>query len=131
MCTVAFAAAAIAEAHPWKTGFLAFRFGLFVYLLPLAFLFGGLLDFGDPLQLVRAVVTVMLAAYAFSGAVVGYRAGPLAPWQRGVLLVATGVFFHPDLVTDAVGIALMVLVLGVQFATKRGILKGAERVQGD
>ena len=131
VCTVAFAAAAIAEAHPWKTGFLAFRFGLFVYLLPLAFLFGGLLDFGDPLQLVRAVVTVMLAAYAFSGAVVGYRAGPLAPWQRGVLLVATGVFFHPDLVTDAVGIALMVLVLGVQFATKRGILKGAERVQGD
>ena len=73
----------------------------------------------------------MLAAYAFSGAVVGYRAGPLAPWQRVLLLVATGVFFHPDLVTDAVGIALMVLVLGVQFATKQGILKGAERVQGD
>ena len=77
VCTVAFAAATIADAHPWKTGFLAFRFGLFIYLIPLAFLFGGMLDFNDPAVLIRSVVTVSIPAYAFSGGVSGYRAGNL------------------------------------------------------
>ncbi len=119
VCTVAFAAAAIAEAHPWKTGFLAFRFGLFVYLIPLAFLFGGLLDFSDPLTLVRATATVVIAGYAFSGAVVGFRAGFLDPWQRILLLISTGALFHPSFTSDAIGVAIVAVVIGIQVIAGR------------
>ena len=116
---MAFAAAAIAEAHPWKTGFLAFRFGLFVYLIPLAFLFGGMLDFGDPATLIRSVITVAIAAYAFSGAVIGYRAGLLEPWQRFSLLIATGTLFHPGLATDLIGTAIVAVVIAIQLVARR------------
>ncbi len=126
VCTVAFAAAAIAEAHPWKTGFLAFRFGLFVYLIPLAFLFSGLLDFSDPTMLVRTVVTVTIAAYAFSGAVIGYRGGPLDPWQRALFLIATGTLFHPGLITDIVGVAIVIAVMAVQLFSRRTVPKVVE-----
>lgn len=123
VCTVAFAAAAIAEAHPWKTGFLAFRFGLFVYLIPLAFLFSGLLDFNDPAALIRSVVTVTIAAYAFSGAVIGYRVGSLDPWQRLLFLIATGTLFHPGVITDIIGVAIVVVVIGVQLFARRMVPK--------
>ncbi len=126
VCTVAFAAATIAEAHPWKTGFLAFRFGLFVYLIPLAFLFSGMLDFSDPAILIRSVVSVTIAAYAFSGAVIGYRAGPLVPWQRLLFLIATGTLFHPGLMTDIIGVAIVIVVLAVQVFARRTVPKVVE-----
>ena len=128
VCTVAFAGAAIAEAHPWKTGFLAFRFGLFVYLIPLAFLFGGMLDFGDPAMLIRSVITVTIAAYAFSGAVIGYRAGLLDPWQRFLFLIATGTLFHPGLTTDIIGIAIVAVVIAIQLVARRKGPKDVENV---
>jgi TRAP-type uncharacterized transport system fused permease subunit len=128
VCTVAFAGAAIAEAHPWKTGFLAFRFGLFVYLIPLAFLFGGMLDFGDPTMLIRSVITVTIAAYAFSGAVIGYRAGLLDPWQRFLFLIATGTLFHPGLTTDIIGIAIVAVVIAIQLVARRKGPKDVENV---
>ena len=126
VCTVAFAAATIAEAHPWKTGFLAFRFGLFVYLIPLAFLFSGMLDFSDPAILIRSVVSVTIAAYAFSGAVIGYRAGPLVPWQRLLFLIATGTLFHPGVMTDIIGVAIVIVVLAVQVFARRTVPKVVE-----
>jgi TRAP transporter 4TM/12TM fusion protein len=94
VCTVAFAAAAIAEAHPWKTGFLAFRFG-----------------------------------YAFSGAVIGYRAGPLDAWQRLLLLIATGTLFHPGLMTDLIGVAIVVVVMAIQLMARRMAPKAVKDVQ--
>ncbi len=129
VCTVAFAAAAIAEAHPWKTGFLAFRFGLFVYLIPLAFLFSGLLDLSDPANLVRVVVAVTIAAYAFSGAVIGYRAGPLDAWQRLLLLIATGTLFHPGLITDLIGVAIVAVVMAIQLMARRMAPKAVKDVK--
>lgn len=122
VCTVAFAGAAIAEAHPWRTGFLAFRFGLFVYLVPIAFLYGGLLDFSDPMMLCRTAVAVLLAAYAFSGAVVGYRAGVLARWQRLMLLAAAFVLFHPSWSAAGVGLATVGAVLAVQLLRSRAVV---------
>ena len=126
VCTVAFAAATIAEAHPWKTGFLAFRFGLFIYLIPLAFLFSGMLDFNDPAVLIRSVVTVSIAAYAFSGAVIGYRAGNLGSWQRLLLLIATGTLFHPGVITDIIGVAIVVVVIAFQLFARRTVPKVVE-----
>jgi len=119
VCTVAFAGAAIADAHPWRTGFLAFRFGLFIYLLPLAFLYGGLVDFADPVLLTRTTVAVVIAAYAFSGALIGYRIGMLAAWQRIVLLAAAAALFYPSWTAIGIGTALTAFIIGYQLIVVR------------
>ena len=119
VCTVAFAAAAIANAHPWKTGFAAFRFGLFIYLLPLAFLFTGLLDYQNTPVFVQSVVTTTFAAYAFSGVVVGYMFGNLSPALRVVLAGAALCLFDPRLATDAAGVLVLAGVIGLQLWRRR------------
>ena len=121
VCTVAFAGAAIADAHPWRTGFLAFRFGLFIYLLPLAFLYGGLVDFSDPVLLVRTTVAVLIAAYTFSGALIGYRLGVLATWQRVALLAASCALFYPSWTAIGIGLALTAVVVGYQLLAARPV----------
>lgn len=107
VCTVAFAAAALAQAHPWRTGFTAFRFGLFIYLLPLGFLYTGLLDYQNTPVFVQAVVTTTIAAFAFAGVVVGYMFGPLQAWQRVVLAAVAFALFDPRLSTDIAGIVVL------------------------
>jgi TRAP transporter 4TM/12TM fusion protein len=119
VCTVAFAGAAIADAHPWRTGFLAFRFGLFIYLIPLGFVYGGMLDFSDPVLLVRTTVAAFIAGYAFSGALIGYRAGMLAAWQRALLLIASFALFVPSWTAIIIGIALTAIVIGYQLLMAR------------
>jgi len=119
VCTVAFAAAAQAGAPPWKTGFFAFRIGLFIYLIPIAFVFGNLLDLDDTWGVARAAVTTALAAWCFSGVIVGYLAGVLSVWQRLVLGVAMVSLFEPGLYLDLVGVALLLAVLLWQRARRR------------
>ena len=119
VCTVAFAAAAIADAHPWKTGFLAFRFGLFVYLLPLGFLYTGLLDYQNTPVFIQSIVTTTIAAFAFSGVVIGYMFGQLSVLQRLLLTVSALTLFDPRLVTDLLGAGLLVLVAAYQLFLRR------------
>lgn len=121
VCTVAFAGAAIADAHPWRTGFLAFRFGLFIYLIPLGFVYGGMLDFSDPVLLTRTTVAAFVAGYAFSGALIGYRVGLLSTLQRGLLLIAACALFYPSWSTIGSGVALTALVIGYQLMIRRDL----------
>jgi TRAP-type uncharacterized transport system fused permease subunit len=87
-----------------------------------------MLDFGDPATLIRSVITVAFAAYDFSGAVIGYRAGLLDPWQRFLLLIATGTLFHPGLTTDIIGIAIVAVVIAIQLVARRKGSKDAANV---
>lgn len=119
VCTVAFAAAAIADAHPWRTGFLAFRFGLFVYLLPLGFLYTGLLDYQNVPVFAQSIVTITVAAFAFSGVVVGYLFGNLSPLQRVLLMASALTLFDPRLLTDLAGAGLLGLVIAYQLWRRR------------
>jgi len=120
VCTVAFAAAAIADAHPWKTGFLAFRFGLFIYLLPLGFLFTGLLDYQNTPVFVQSIISTTIAAFAFSGVIVGYMFGRLSVLQRVLLAVSALALFDPRLTTDLMGAGLLVAVIGYQLWFRKG-----------
>jgi len=125
VCTVSFAAAAIAEAHPWRTGFLALRFGLFVYLLPLGFLYTGLLDYQNTPVFVQSVATTTVSAFAFSGVVVGYLFGPLSALQRVLLMLSALMLFDPRLVTDLAGAGLLALVVGYQVWRQSRAVTGA------
>ena len=119
VCGGAFTAAAIAGAHPWKTGFFAFRIGLFIYLIPIAFVFGDLLNPGLNLPFFWTLLTASLSAVCFGGAVIGYLAGPLNMWQRFFLAAATIALFEPHLLLDLIGMALLALVVVWQNLRRR------------
>ena len=89
----AFAAAALADADPTKTGLEAVRLGIVAYLVPFAFLFSPtLLMSGAPLQIAIDFASAVFGIFVLSMAVTGYLRGPIAwPWRiyaflAGVLL---------------------------------------------
>lgn len=61
-----FAAAAIAEADPMKTGWSCFRFAKSIYLMPVLFAYTHLLFTGTPAQNFWAVVSATLGTVLFS-----------------------------------------------------------------
>jgi TRAP transporter 4TM/12TM fusion protein len=119
VCTVAFAGAAIAEAHPWRTGFFAFRIGLFVYIIPLTFVFGDLLNLAAPDLLMRSAVTAALSAVCFAGVITGYLLGMLAPWQRVLLALAMFGLLEPGLFLDIAGTLVLAAMLGLQMLRRK------------
>jgi TRAP transporter 4TM/12TM fusion protein len=119
VCTVAFASAAVARSAPWQTGLFAFRIGLFLYLIPIAFVTGDLLNLDEPAKLAWSTFTTGMSAIAFAGTVVGYILGPLRPLARVLLGVATVALYDTGTNTDWIGLALMGLVLAWQFAANR------------
>ena len=61
-----FAAAAIAEADPMKTGWACFRFAKVIYLMPVLFAYTHILLTGTPAQNLWAILSVTLGVILFS-----------------------------------------------------------------
>ncbi|HAL86655.1 MAG TPA: C4-dicarboxylate ABC transporter permease, partial [Deferribacteraceae bacterium] len=67
VCIAAFAGAAIAEAHMWKTAFNSFKFAKFLYLAP--FLFGYVPAFsldGSSMDIVKAFILIIVGTWLYS-----------------------------------------------------------------
>ena len=60
---------------------------------------------------------------------IGYRAGPLDPWQRLLFLIATGTLFHPGLTTDIIGVAIVAIVITIQLVARRTVPKDVENAR--
>jgi len=103
----AFAAAGIAGANPYKTGFTAMRLGLAAYIIPFVFIFNDhLLGFGTWYQVLSAFITALAIAYALACAVNSdYHAV-----ARLAMVAVTVPLFWPGVVWDVLGIALLLVV---------------------
>jgi len=111
----AYAAATIAQAPIWKTGWQAVRFALAGFLVPYMFVFGPpLLMRGGAAEIVLAVVTATIGTMCLAGFVVGHLLKP-ATWPERVLLFAASIaLIDPRLLTDVVGFACVATVLALQ-----------------
>ncbi len=108
----AYAGAMIAGADIMKTGFTAWFFSLSGYLLPFAFVMSpALLMIGSVPQIVLATLTAATGVMALGAAVAGHLKMALGALERGTLFFAAAVLVHTGLVTDAVGLALLVPIL--------------------
>jgi TRAP transporter 4TM/12TM fusion protein len=61
-----FAAAAIAQADPMKTGWSCFRFAKVIYVMPLLFAYTHILFTGTPMQSIAAIASATLGIVLFS-----------------------------------------------------------------
>jgi TRAP transporter 4TM/12TM fusion protein len=124
-----FAAAAIAQADPMKTGWSCFRFAKIIYVMPILFAYTHLLLTGTHAENIAAIASATLGTVLFSIVSTGYfyLRTSLVEWL--LLAAATVLAFIPSILTGATAIAIFV---GVYFwQRKRAVAQmGTEQPAG-
>lgn len=111
VCVAAYAGAAIAGSDPWKTGWTCFKFAKFLYVGPLLFAYvPAILLIGDWHEIVMAYFSSTLGTIAFGAMTMAYLIRPTTIIEWIIFAVGTFLCFHPHLITDTLGIALIVAV---------------------
>lgn len=111
VCTSAYAAAAIANSNPFRTGVSAFTLGLGKVVAPMAFVYAPVLLFVsssgfDLLQFSYTATSAVAGVIALSAAVVGYWLAPMAWWARWLMAISGLVFIAPSIQADLVALLI-------------------------
>jgi TRAP transporter 4TM/12TM fusion protein len=124
----AYAAAAIAGADMMKTGVTATVFSLSGYLLPFMFVLNpAFLLTGSTPEIILACVAGAAGVITLGAAVAGQMRFTLKVWERVVLLAAATTLIIPGLISEAIGLAMLVVVLIKQYRPT-GVAAEASRV---
>ncbi|MBI2091051.1 MAG: TRAP transporter permease [Deltaproteobacteria bacterium] len=114
----AYAAAVIAKADYWKTGWEASRLGIVGYIVPFIFVYQPpLLLHGSTGEVLLAAVTAVIGTIALAGSMSGYLFGSVFWWQRILLGLGSLTLIYPGWKTDLIGLALVaIVVVGIKLA---------------
>jgi TRAP transporter 4TM/12TM fusion protein len=123
-CLATYAAAAIARADLWRTGWAGMRLGIVAYVVPFAFVFQpALLGKARALDVAVAVVAAAGGVIILAAGCVGHLFRPLSWARRGVLIVAgllaLGLAGGPARALGAVGLAAGLLLVSWEWAMTR------------
>jgi TRAP transporter 4TM/12TM fusion protein len=107
-----FAAAGLAKADMWQSGWEAVRIAAPTYIVPFMFVYEpSLLLIGDWQTSLMAFASASIGVMCFAAALQGYLAGRDAKvWERAMLLAAALLLIKPGYITDAIGLALLAAV---------------------
>lgn len=120
VCLSAYVAAAIAKADTWKTGWYSLRMGLSIYYVPIMFVYlPQLLWVGSLGQIAWAFATSLLGVLAFSAVMQGYLYCETNLVDRAMLSVASISLILSSLLTDGIGLGLILLVIVLQIARSK------------
>ncbi len=116
-----FAGAAIAGSKPMETSIQAWKYAKGLYLIPLFMVFNDVIILGGSLpEVLWAGLLAILAIVAFAAVLEGYLWQPLSNWQRLLLVPAIVVVFWPDLRLEMMGLAVIALILVMNWRSSRG-----------
>ena len=128
-----FAAAGLAKANMWRSGFAAMRVAAPAYIVPFMFVYEPQLllivnDWGSQWPFVIwAVISASLGVVCLAGSLFGWLLGYALIWHRTVLFVAALCLIKPGLYSDFVGLSLLVVVIAGQLLVRRSTGEGALR----
>ena len=130
VCTSAYAAAAIANSNPFKTGLSAFSLGMGKIVAPMAFVYAPVLLFVSStgfnlLEFSYTAASCIAGVIALSAAVVGYWLAPMNAIERILFAVAGLIFIAPSWESDLVSLAIAAPVLLWQIAKRTQAKQGA------
>ena len=117
----AYAGAAIAGANPMKTALQSTKLAIGAFIVPYIFALNPAMLFIDTTigEVVLIIITSLVGMYAVASGLEGYMLRTVSWWER-VLCIAGGLLLiYPGLVTDLIGLALVAVVVAVQFLGKR------------
>ncbi|QYX56563.1 TRAP transporter fused permease subunit [Roseovarius sp. SCSIO 43702] len=126
VCTSAYAAAAIANSNPFRTGISAFTLGLGKVVAPMAFVYAPVLlivsSTGfDLWEFTYTATTCIMGVIALSAAVVGYWLTPMNVVFRWLMGFAGIVFIAPSLQADLVALIIAAPAIISQVIAKRRV----------
>ncbi|MGI9436442.1 MAG: TRAP transporter large permease subunit, partial [Geminicoccaceae bacterium] len=132
VCTSAYAAAAIANANPFRTGISAFTLGLGKIVAPMAFVYAPVLlvvssaGFGL-IEFSYTAASCIVGVLALSAGVVGYFMAPMGVIERILCAVAGLIFIAPSWQADLLALALVVPAGLLQIVTWSKVGKPDDR----
>ncbi len=126
-----FAAASLAKANMWQSGFAAMRAAAPAYIVPFMFVYEPRLllivkdwSSGWPF-VVWSVTTASIGVVCLAGGLFGWLFGYALMWQRVVLVAGAFFLIKPGIYTDAVGLVLLCIVAAAQLAVRRRAAQAA------
>ena len=128
-----FAAASLAKANMWTTGWAAVRIAAPAYIVPFMFVYEPKLllivtDWGaDWLYVGWSVFSASIGVIALAGGLFGWLLGFASAWQRGLLIVAALCLIKPGIYTDMIGLVLLALVGAAQLLERRRAAESGAR----
>ena len=114
----AYAGSAIAKSNPMKTGVTATRLAITAFIVPYIFAFSPeMLIIGSDkpwYEIVLLCITALCGIYIISAGMEGYMYKKMS-WLERILALAGGLLMViPGITTDAIGLALIILVIIIQ-----------------
>jgi TRAP transporter 4TM/12TM fusion protein len=110
----AWAAAAIAKSDPWKTGWTATKIASWIYLMPYLFVYTSILNIGWNFGFISTVASCIVALVAWGAALEGYWFKETTLFERATLFAAAFGLLFESVVSDLVGLGLVILVMVLQ-----------------
>jgi TRAP transporter 4TM/12TM fusion protein len=115
-----YAAASLAKANIWEAGWAAVRTGAAGFIVPFMFVYEpALLAIGDWPDILHAAASATIGCLALAAGLYGYLIRPALMWERALLVAGALCLIKPGLVTDLIGIGLIVVVFMTQKAIAR------------
>ena len=117
----AYAGAAIAQSNPMKTAVTATKLAIGAFIVPYIFALNPAMLFIDTSvwEVVQICVTSLVGIFGVSAALEGYFLGHMT-WYERILSAAGGLLLiYPGLVTDSIGLALIVAVIALQYVRRK------------
>ncbi|MBB4301413.1 TRAP transporter 4TM/12TM fusion protein [Rhodobium orientis] len=122
VCTTAFAAAAIAQSPPFRTGVEAFKLGIGKIVVPMVFCYApSLLLVTDGFtwrSLIQDGSTCAIGVIVMSAGLSRYLFGTLKTWQAAIVFLTGLTITAPGTTSDVVGLALFIPIAGYFYIQK-------------
>ena len=119
-----FAAAGLAKADMWESGFAAMRAAAPAYIVPFMFVFEPSLMLITPegsawYEMLWPIATAVIGVIALAGSLFGWLIRSANMIERVMLFIAALSLIKPGLITDAIGFGLLGLVVVMQLVANR------------
>ncbi len=117
----AYAGAAIAQANPMKTAITATKLAIGAFIVPYVFAMNPQMLFIDTTawEVVQICITSLVGIFSVSAALEGYFLHNMSWYERIITLVGGLMLIIPGLLTDVLGVSLVVIVLVIQLLTRK------------
>lgn len=134
VCTSAYAAAAIANSNPFRTGIAAFTLGLGKVVAPMAFVYAPVLLFVSStgfnfVEFSYTALSCIVGVVALSASVVGYWLAPMSVIHRWLMAIAGIVFIAPSPQADLVALLIAAPAVVSQLLARRSLTESNGLVQ--
>jgi TRAP transporter 4TM/12TM fusion protein len=117
-----FAAASLAKADMWRSGFEAMRVAAPAYIVPFMFVYEpSLLMLGDWVTILTSTITATIGSICLAAGMMGHLKRACSWWERTLLLLAAVLLIKPGYITDSIGLALLGIILVAQYRMARRV----------